>query len=139
IEHPLEVVEDATVAFKEPSQVPAIPETSQATASMQLDPNKFYAPKDSRMFHKPSCRLLDKNSVLIDFSSYENAVDSDGTPCEECFIKPGYQGKVSSWKNSNTFHRPGCFVVQGGTNLIEYNSRTELIAAGRVPCSYCNP
>lgn len=51
-----------------------------------LDPNKLYATKHSRVFHRMYCKNLDTNQELISFESIEEAIKSRGIPCNICFV-----------------------------------------------------
>ncbi|MGA2171387.1 MAG: Ada metal-binding domain-containing protein [Sedimentisphaerales bacterium] len=64
-------------------------------------------------------------------------VEQEAKPTKQQGVEANY---VSS-KNSQVFHRPDCPFAQKikPQNLVTYASREDAIAAGKKPCSRCNP
>jgi hypothetical protein len=71
-------------------------------------------------------------------SNEKNPADSSASRKTE---KNQAEAKFVASKNSEVFHKPGCQSAQRikPENLVSYNTRDEAIAAGKRPCSRCNP
>lgn len=48
-----------------------------------LNPNSVFASRNSRIYHKPNCPLLNKED-LIEFTSPQKAQEAGGIPCKYC-------------------------------------------------------
>ncbi len=56
----------------------------QTKPDIKLNPDGWYATKNSRVFHRGDCHLLEKSNDLMTFLSYQKAVQAGGIPCDVC-------------------------------------------------------
>ena len=79
-------------------------------------------------------------------SSDGRSSGADSLTATEKQTKPGAKSAVAEYKyvaskNSKVFHKPGCRWAKRikPENLVGYNSKEEVMKAGKRPCKMCNP
>ena len=70
----------------EPNAIQATPEISQETATPTETPHTeiYIGNKRSKIFHRYNCRMLPEYRNQVKFSSREEAIRENYTPCGNC-------------------------------------------------------
>ncbi|MCX6357166.1 MAG: hypothetical protein NT045_04705 [Candidatus Aureabacteria bacterium] len=110
----------------------------------------FIGNKGSRKIHRADCTWGQKISPgkRIYFSTYEEAKAAGYVPCRTC--NPDLPPKTPvplgdndycASRTGNFFHKGKCDWARkiSQEHLVVYKSREEAIAAGKTPCTICNP